>query len=80
MSETKLDSSSCSLANCPAGEMTAKLPYFREQPIGVIVHVWEANRSGVTHSDRLVYFQKGQKTDHLSDGELQGAEFYPEND
>lgn len=59
--------------------MFAKLPYFREVPIKVLVGVWVQHRGGIPHEERTVHFLKGCKTDCLSDEELEGAEFYPEN-
>ena len=74
-----LVSSPCSLDDCPAGEMLAKLPYYREKPIRVVVDVWLQHRGGIPREERTVKFLTGCKTDFLSDAELEGAEFYPEN-
>lgn len=59
--------------------MTAKLPFFREKPLPVQVDHW--NTLDRKHQEKTVSFLQGSiKNRYLFDTELEGAEFYPEND
>lgn len=67
-----------SLSSCPSGTMTAKLPYFRENPLPVQVDHWTA-LDGTLREKTVSLLQGSIKDRYLSDSELEGAEFYPEN-
>ncbi len=58
--------------------MTAKLPYFREKPLPVQVDHWTA-LDGTLREKTVSLLQGSIKDRYLSDSELEGAEFYPEN-
>lgn len=76
--ESPLSATPCSLSLCPSGTMTAKLPYFREKPLPVQVDHWTA-LDGTLLEKTVRLLQGSIKDRYLSDSELDGAEFYPEN-
>lgn len=73
-----LESSPCSLADCPYGKMMAKLPHFREDPLPVEVDHWTGLDGSI--KEKTVRLTRGLASHRLlTDAELAGAEFYPEN-
>lgn len=76
--DSALSSAPCSLRDCPAGTMTAKLPYFREKPLPVQVDHW-TTLDGSLREKTVSLLQGSIQDRYLSDTELAGAKFYPEN-